>query len=227
MAIRPAMTEKRRVDARAKGKRFVSEILPVLRSKLCENTVPMATMAPSAVDIEAATMPSKYHPPRKAFMGKWSSVPAAYPPEPSKSAKKWHSGLLQVSIFRLAYGSGFHSPQVGTPGSGTALQVLLRLGSAAAPPKQPITVMVAEQELATNSACGEDGPYKARVVPALNVFAMPMVPATMPAMMQPIRAALPFFAEKQRAWKSKAMQFPKAKTMTVTQLKKTAFGTGS
>jgi len=52
--------------------------------------------------------------------------------------------LVQVIILSGANGSGFHSPQVGTPDKGTALHE--------SEPKQPITVMYREQLSATNSA---------------------------------------------------------------------------
>ena len=58
--------------------------------------------------------------------------------------------MKQVSILSGAKGSGFHSPHVGTPASGTALHSL--------GPKQPMTVMSLEHESATNSACGDEGP---------------------------------------------------------------------
>ena len=47
------------------------------------------------------------------------------------------------------YGSGFHSPHVGTPGRTVASQP---------GPKQPMIVTSAEQESATNSAYGDEGP---------------------------------------------------------------------
>ena len=56
----------------------------------------------------------------------------------------------QVRNLSGAKGSGFHSPQVGTPTSGRASQL--------APSKQPTTVMSLEHESATNSAYGDDGP---------------------------------------------------------------------
>ena len=52
--------------------------------------------------------------------------------------------LVQVIILSGANGSGFHSPQVGTPDKGTALHE--------SGPKQPTTVMYREQLSATNSA---------------------------------------------------------------------------
>ena len=56
--------------------------------RLCENTVPRAWMAPSEVDMDAATIPSRPHPPRNA-------------------------GGTVVSILMNALGSGFHIAHVG------------------------------------------------------------------------------------------------------------------
>ena len=60
---------------------------------LCEKTVPRAKIAPSEVDMDAATMPSKPHPPRNA-------------------------GGTVVSILINAFGSGFHIAHVGRSSSG-------------------------------------------------------------------------------------------------------------
>ena len=57
---------------------------------LCENTVPMARMAPSHVDIDAATIPIKAHAPKKL-------------------------GASWVRSFTYAKASGFHMAQVGKP----------------------------------------------------------------------------------------------------------------
>ena len=56
------------------------------RSRLCAKTVDIARIAPSPVDIDAATIAST-QPPMKAFLGKLASERAPRPPEPSKSKK--------------------------------------------------------------------------------------------------------------------------------------------
>mmetsp|Transcript_20864 Transcript_20864/g.31332 ORF Transcript_20864/g.31332 Transcript_20864/m.31332 type:complete len:88 (+) Transcript_20864:786-1049(+) len=55
---------------------------------LCEKTVPMARIAPSQVDIEAAMIATRAHPPKNA-------------------------GASCVSILMNALGSGSHNAQVG------------------------------------------------------------------------------------------------------------------
>ena len=57
---------------------------------LCDHTVPMAKIAPSAVDMEAATIPIRHQAPKKGFVSCVKS-------------------LIKAS------GSGNHSPQVGSP----------------------------------------------------------------------------------------------------------------
>ena len=56
---------------------------------------------------------------------------------------------------------------------------------------------------------------------------MPMIHEMMPPMMQPATAVFGPFAEKTRAWKSRAARLPKPRTKIVTQLKKIALGIGS
>ena len=80
----------------------------------------------------------------------------------------------QVRNLSGAKGSGFHSPHVGTPIKGMALQ--------SSPPKQPTTAMSLWHESAANSACGELGPYMARIAPALAEKKPPMIITTPAAM---------------------------------------------
>ena len=64
------MNAKGIVEIRAEEQDLSSEKGAMWRMMLCENTVPSARMAPSEVDMDAATMPSRPHPPRKAG-GRW------------------------------------------------------------------------------------------------------------------------------------------------------------
>ena len=54
-----------------------------------------------------------------------------------------------------------------------------------------------------------------------------MIHEMMPPKMQPATAVFGPFAEKTRAWKSRAARLPKPRTKMVTQLKKIALGMGA
>mmetsp|Transcript_24818 Transcript_24818/g.37085 ORF Transcript_24818/g.37085 Transcript_24818/m.37085 type:complete len:101 (+) Transcript_24818:746-1048(+) len=68
---------------------FVMKLNLTWRSRLLLSTVPMASMAPSAVDMEAATIPMRHQPPRK-------------------------EGILCVSTLMKASASGTHMAHVGS-----------------------------------------------------------------------------------------------------------------
>ena len=83
-----AMKAKGTVTMREIMRSFVSSNSTKWRTTLWENTVPSARMAPSEVDMDAATMPRRPQAPRNA-------------------------GGSVVSSLMKALGSGFHAAHVG------------------------------------------------------------------------------------------------------------------
>jgi hypothetical protein len=90
-----AAKQKGMVESRADSNRLASEAMrgnhrSNCRTMLLAQTVPMARIAPSAVDMEAAAIPIMHQAPKKG--GAW-----------------WINSLMNASC------SGFQRPQVGKP----------------------------------------------------------------------------------------------------------------
>ena len=79
-AIMPARAAKNSEEMRAAFSSVASSVPSgrtalTLRRTLCDHTVPIARMAPSPVDMEAATMPTRIQQPMKADIGKLPTSP--------------------------------------------------------------------------------------------------------------------------------------------------------